>query len=293
MNLKTLILALIISISFSQDRSTIFTTYTGYDPDPSLGGYSIKSTENGMLYGAGNRFYISNEYALERAYVYLSYEYEDAFELQQVEIKICNDDNGYVGECFTSNLVTLSPSNADGNWYAVSLLETCAKVDASNYYWFVVLPTEGTNAKWIYSTEPSFEYSTTSDAGETWANTNSGFAGTSYLTGEQIYIPPFSGGDINGDFVVNVLDVVFLVQYVLGNQEFNEDQLLAGDLTQDGGINILDIVALVSQITNQNTSYVSSFLYEDINTNSLTYGLDVGPPIYEGKISVYYFGKAG
>ena len=32
---------------------------------------------------------------------------------------------------------------------------------------------------------------------------------------------------------------------------------------------------------------------EDINVNSETFGEDVGPPIYEGMISGYYFGKAG
>ena len=84
-----------------------------------------------------------------------------------------------------------------------------------------------------------------------------------------------------------------MVQYVLGNQEFTEEQLLAGDLTQDGGINILDIVALMSIITEANTEPVSDFLYEDINSNSETFGEDVGPPIYEGEISAYYFGKAG
>ena len=293
MKLRTLILLLTLSFYFTQDRSTIFTTFTGEDPNPDNGGYDIKYTDDENIYGAANRFYINNEYALERVYIYLSYEFEDAFELQQVQVSICEDNNGVPGDCLTDNIINLSPSNFEGNWYMASLLETCAKINTESYYWIVVLPFEGTNAKWVYSTENTFEYSTSTDGGYSWSQYNSGFAGTSYLTAEQIYVPPFSGGDLNGDFVANILDVVFMVQYVLGNQEFNDEQLAAGDLTQDGGINILDIVALVNQITNTNENYVTDFLYEDMNDNSPTYGQDVGPPIYEGKISAYYFGKAG
>ena len=73
---------------------------------------------------------------------------------------------------------------------------------------------------------------------------------------------------INGDFIINVLDAVFMVQYVLGNQEFTEEQLIAGDLTHDGGINILDIIALMNIIIESNSEPVSDFLYEDINNNN-------------------------
>ena len=292
MKLKKLVLLFIFSLILSQDRSTIFTTYTGDEPDPTVGGYSIKYTDT-EIYGAANKFFVSNEYILERVYVYMSHIVEDAFQVQQIEVRICADNNGQPGETITSNTITLSPGMASGGWYSVELLSQCAKTNVSDYHWMVVLPLEDTDATWVYSNEPNFIYSTTENNGETWADDQNGFAGTSYLTAEQIYIPPFSGGDINGDFIVNVLDIVFMVQYVLGNQEFTEEQLLAGDLTQDGGINILDIVALMSIITGANTEPVSDFLYEDINSNSETFGEDVGPPIYEGEISAYYFGKAG
>ena len=81
-------------------------------------------------------------------------------------------------------------------------------------------------------------------------------------------------------------------QYILGNTEFNEDQIAAADLTQDGVVNILDVIAMMSMITTP-LEVVSDFLYEDINVNSETFGELVGPPIYEGMISCYYFGKAG
>ena len=120
-----------------------------------------------------------------------------------------------------------------------------------------------------------------------------GPAGSAAVTGEQIYIPPFDGGDVNGDFVVNVLDVVQLVQYILGNTDFDDEQIAAGDLTQDGGINILDVVAMINVILYDGSNFVTDFLYEDLNVNTETFGELVGPPIYEGMISGYYFGKAG
>jgi hypothetical protein len=51
-------------------------------------------------------------------------------------------------------------------------------------------------------------------------------------------------GDINGDFVVNVLDVIQIVNIALGNQELDE----AADVNQDGLVNILDIVQVVNII---------------------------------------------
>ena len=54
-------------------------------------------------------------------------------------------------------------------------------------------------------------------------------------------------GDVNGDEIINVLDVILLVQMVLGNLEVN---LESGDINSDGGINVLDVVQLVNIILN-------------------------------------------
>ena len=87
MKFKLLTILLFITTLVSQDRSTIFTTYTGDDPDPSLGGYNIEYNDS-SIYGAADKFFVSNEYILERIYVYLSFETENAFEVQQIEVKI-------------------------------------------------------------------------------------------------------------------------------------------------------------------------------------------------------------
>jgi hypothetical protein len=51
-------------------------------------------------------------------------------------------------------------------------------------------------------------------------------------------------GDLNSDGLINVLDVVVLVNIVLGYGEI----INAGDMNGDGVLNVLDVVALVSII---------------------------------------------
>jgi hypothetical protein len=53
-------------------------------------------------------------------------------------------------------------------------------------------------------------------------------------------------GDINGDDIINVLDVVIIVNLIVNNTEYNEN----ADLNDDAIINVLDIVLLVNLILN-------------------------------------------
>tara|TARA_B110000196_G_scaffold270141_1_gene245005 strand:+ start:715 stop:897 length:183 start_codon:yes stop_codon:yes gene_type:complete len=53
-------------------------------------------------------------------------------------------------------------------------------------------------------------------------------------------------GDVNGDEVVNVLDIVLLVNLVLTGAEFD----MQSDINNDGIINILDVVQLVNIVLN-------------------------------------------
>ena len=86
MKLKYFIYIALLSLVINQDRTTLFSTGSE-EPDPSWGGYPIHYTEN-EIYGAADRFYLGNEYVLERAYVYLSYSPEDMFDLQSVEVQL-------------------------------------------------------------------------------------------------------------------------------------------------------------------------------------------------------------
>ena len=68
---------------------------------------------------------------------------------------------------------------------------------------------------------------------------------------DNIIFPPVSSdsdgmlGDLNGDMIINVLDVIQMVNMALGTQEPNYS---TADLNQDGEINVLDIVQIVNMI---------------------------------------------
>ena len=55
-------------------------------------------------------------------------------------------------------------------------------------------------------------------------------------------------GDVNFDDEVNILDVVMIVAYILGNGELTEDQIVVSDYNGDNFIDVLDVVQLVGAI---------------------------------------------
>ena len=55
-------------------------------------------------------------------------------------------------------------------------------------------------------------------------------------------------GDANSDSIVNILDVVVMVGYVLGNNELTDSAYENADSNNDGSIDILDIVNIVNII---------------------------------------------
>ena len=58
-------------------------------------------------------------------------------------------------------------------------------------------------------------------------------------------------GDITGDGIVNVTDIIALVNYIMGSGDLEISQLIAADLNEDNMTNVSDIVALTNQILGQ------------------------------------------
>ncbi|MDC0145051.1 lamin tail domain-containing protein [bacterium] len=68
-------------------------------------------------------------------------------------------------------------------------------------------------------------------------------------------------GDINNDDVINILDIVALVNGIVGGYDVD-----CGDLNGDGVINILDIVAIVNIITSGRTTDATSAMLNNENS---------------------------
>ena len=67
-----------------------------------------------------------------------------------------------------------------------------------------------------------------------------------YLSkGESTFITP---GDINQDMSVDILDVIILVNFILGQQEPTNIQFMAADINEDNIINIQDVILLINLI---------------------------------------------
>ena len=64
----------------------------------------------------------------------------------------------------------------------------------------------------------------------------------------DISYSPFQNGDVNMDSSIDILDVVVLVNFVLGSDIPDNMQTILSDLNDDGIINILDIISLINVI---------------------------------------------
>ena len=55
-------------------------------------------------------------------------------------------------------------------------------------------------------------------------------------------------GDVNQDSILNVLDIIVIMNYILNVIDLTPEQIALSDMNQDQGINILDIVLLIGEI---------------------------------------------
>ena len=55
-------------------------------------------------------------------------------------------------------------------------------------------------------------------------------------------------GDVNEDQIINILDIIAVINFVLSNNIPSENQFMLSDLNSDQIINILDVVILVNII---------------------------------------------
>jgi len=276
-----IILSLFFSLGFNQNRSTIFNTGSPSGTE----GYLIDSTHS-----IANQFSIQNQYVLEAMVFYVSLQSQQG----NIRVSIRENNNGIPGQII-SDLASwnfeLDPMNMS-NYNLIVTTELCLYLSNDTSYWWTIEATDDlTQATWIYSNNATYNYSITNDSGSTWI-TSLGYAGSGGIWAEQIYENAILQGDVNFDFLLNVIDIVSFVGHVIGNNPFNQEELDVADMNADSIINVVDIISLLNLIlASQNPN--PNFELTDINPASQYYSQNIGPSFFDGQVSCYYFGKQG
>lgn len=78
-----------------------------------------------------------------------------------------------------------------------------------------------------------------------WADNRSGVSNIYFSSTQEFNIVV---GDVNGDVLINIIDILLVVNHIIGNQEFTPTQFIASDLNSDSVINILDVIQIINII---------------------------------------------
>ena len=81
-----------------------------------------------------------------------------------------------------------------------------------------------------------------------YANNEIDFEWMIYVIEELLGSNDYVLGDINSDLTIDILDVVLIVNIILGTLEPSDIQFLSADINTDGIVNILDVVQMVNII---------------------------------------------
>ena len=54
--------------------------------------------------------------------------------------------------------------------------------------------------------------------------------------------------DVNGDGVINVVDIISIVNTILSSEEITDEELCSHDINAEGILNVVDIIALINTI---------------------------------------------
>ena len=57
-------------------------------------------------------------------------------------------------------------------------------------------------------------------------------------------------GDINSDGAIDIIDIIIIMDFIIYEEEMNENQLYIADLNGDLIVNVIDIIILVEYILN-------------------------------------------
>lgn len=80
----------------------------------------------------------------------------------------------------------------------------------------------------------------------------------------------FTGGNVNGDDVIDITDILGLVDIILVDTDA-QCSYEAGDITLDGQVNILDVIGLVQMVMGGNQQQAISFLERSFSEADFAY----------------------
>lgn len=287
MNLKFSLLLFIsfISIATPEDRSTLFSTG---NPETTEG-YLIYASETGG-FSLSDRFTISNTYGLSSFGVFLGLQSDEATAIVQIR----DDVENMPGNVLHEESFALNSANPLGQMYSIPIYDDCITLTQGNYWLTVMAADTSSQIIWLYAPSSAFPISSSEDNGESWTPVTIGTPGSATVGGDMIFYPEdLFPGDMNDDFLIDVTDIVAVVGLILSGEDLTSDQIDEADMNLDNDLDVLDVVMMVNVILNGLENPVVDFQLEDINDNSPTFGQMVGPFLYEGEVSAYYFGKAG
>ena len=276
-----IILFAFTTLLFNQNRSVIYNT--GSPPDLN-NGYTIN-----IYNSVANKFTVSSDYVLEAMVFYMT---ASSINSANINLSIREDNNGVPGELLSE----LSQWNHNVSYPAINgynLITTtnlCIYLDPGETYWWTIEAGNiDTDVVWAFSEVFGYQYASSENG--LWT-ANIGNAGSGAIYAEQVYNLPFDKGDVNFDFLVNVVDIVQIVGHILDTNTLTGDSIDYADINSDGNIDVVDIVQLVSSILSESPPN-PDFILEDINPASEFFGQNIGPSFFDGQVSVYYFGKQG
>jgi len=186
--MKNIIVYILIltNLSLSQDtRSTIFNTGTPEIEE----GYVISGQTS-----IANKFSVSTDYAMEAFKVTMVMESESG----SINVSIHNDSDNQPGEILGN--WTLELMSGGMREYLIYTFQDCILFDENQSYWISVKSdNDATIAKWIYSPNPSYTYSSSYDSQLSWETSTMGYAGSCKVYAESFYTPDPISGDVNQD----------------------------------------------------------------------------------------------
>jgi hypothetical protein len=71
---------------------------------------------------------------------------------------------------------------------------------------------------------------------------------------------PFTGihGDLNGDSIITIEDIVLVISYLIGEIEFSPIERIAADMNGDFDVSIVDVIFMVNSIIAQYSNGINS-----------------------------------